>query len=31
VGYDDCVIHEVGGDREVQIEMARRMKKIVAM
>ncbi len=31
IGYDDCVIHEVGGDREVQIEMARRMKKIVAM
>jgi hexulose-6-phosphate isomerase len=31
IGYDDCVIHEVSGDREVQIEMARRMKKIVAM
>jgi hexulose-6-phosphate isomerase len=30
IGYDDCVIHEVGGDRDVQIEMARRMKVIVA-
>jgi hexulose-6-phosphate isomerase len=30
IGYDDCVIHEVGGDRDVQIEMARRMKEIVA-
>ena len=31
IGYDSYVIHEVGGDREVQMEMARRMKKIVAM
>lgn len=30
-GYDSYVIHEVGGDRDVQIEMAKRMKKIVAM
>jgi hexulose-6-phosphate isomerase len=31
IGYDYPVIHEVGGDRDVQIEMAKRMKKIVAM
>ncbi len=31
IGYDSYVIHEVGGDREVQIEMAKRMKQIVAM
>ena len=31
VGYDDSVVHEVGGDREVQIEMAKRMKEIVAL
>ncbi len=31
VGYDSPVIHEVGGDRDVQMEMARRMAKIVAM
>lgn len=31
IGYDDSVIHEVGGDRSVQIEMAKRMRKIVAM
>ena len=31
IGYDDCVIHEIGGDRETQIEMANRMKKIVAL
>ena len=30
-GYDDCVIHEIGGDKDVQIEMAKRMKQIVAM
>ena len=30
-GYDDSVVHEVGGDREVQIEMAKRMKEIVAL
>ena len=29
IGYDSPVIHEVGGDREVQIEMAVRMKTIV--
>ena len=26
IGYDRYVIHEVGGDRDVQIEMAKRMK-----
>lgn len=31
IGYDSYVMHEVGGDRDLQIEMARRMKKIVAM
>ena len=31
IGYDRYVIHEVGGDRDVQIEMAKRMKQIVAM
>lgn len=31
IGYDLPVIHEVGGDREAQIETAKRMKKIVAM
>ena len=31
IGYDGYVIHEVGGDREAQIELARRMRKIVAM
>jgi len=31
MGYDNSVIHEVGGDRGVQIEMAKRMKKIVGM
>jgi len=31
VGYDDCVIHEIGGDKAVQLEMAKRMRKIVAM
>ncbi len=30
IGYDGPVIHEVSGDREVQIEMARRMRQIVA-
>lgn len=29
IGYDNSVIHEVGGDRDMQIEMAKRMKKIV--
>ena len=31
IGYDGYVIHEVGGDREAQIELARRMREIVAM
>lgn len=31
IGYNDSLIHEVSGDRTMQIEMARRMKKIVAI
>ena len=31
IGYDAPVIHEVGGDRDIQIEMAKRMKQIVSM
>jgi len=31
IGYDAPVIHEVGGDREMQLEMARRMQRIVSM
>ena len=31
IGYDRYVIHEVGGDRDLQIEMARRMRQIIAM
>ncbi|MCZ6677208.1 MAG: sugar phosphate isomerase/epimerase [Candidatus Poribacteria bacterium] len=31
VGYDGPVIHEVGGDRATQIDIAKRMRKIVAM
>lgn len=31
VGYDDAVVHEVGGDREALIDIAERMRKIVAM
>ena len=31
IGYDKPVIHEVGGDRDAQIETAKRMKKIVSM
>lgn len=31
VGYDGYVIHEVGGDRDAQIDLAKRMRKIVAM
>jgi hexulose-6-phosphate isomerase len=31
IGYDEYVIHEVGGDREAQIDIAKRMKQIVAM
>lgn len=30
-GYDSYVIHEVSGDRALQVEMARRMRRIVAM
>jgi hexulose-6-phosphate isomerase len=29
-GYDGTLIHEVGGDRAKQIEMAERMRRIVA-
>jgi hexulose-6-phosphate isomerase len=31
IGYDISIIHEIGGDRDVQVEMANRMKKIAAM
>jgi L-ribulose-5-phosphate 3-epimerase len=31
IGYDSCVIHEVGGDRNTQIDLAERMRKIIAM
>lgn len=31
IGYDNSVIHEVSGDRAMQIEMAKRMKQIVGM
>ena len=31
IGYDGYVIHEVGGDREAQIDLAKRMREIVAM
>jgi L-ribulose-5-phosphate 3-epimerase len=31
IGYDSCVVHEVGGDREALIDIAERMRKIVAM
>ena len=31
IGYDRYVIHEVGGGRDVQIEMANRMRQIVTM
>ncbi len=30
IGYDGTLIHEVGGDRAKQIEMAERMRRIVA-
>jgi len=30
IGYDGPVLHEVGGDRDLQIEMAARMRKIVS-
>ena len=31
IGYDAYVIHEVGGDRDLQIEMAKRMRKIISL
>lgn len=31
VGYDGYVVHEVGGDRDAQIDLAKRMRKIIAM
>lgn len=31
IGYDGYVVHEVGGDREAQIDLAKRMRKIIAM
>ncbi|MCS6859225.1 MAG: sugar phosphate isomerase/epimerase, partial [Abditibacteriales bacterium] len=31
IGYDDCVIHEVSGDKALQIEMAKRMRAIIAL
>lgn len=31
IGYDSYVIHEVGGDRDLQIEMAKRMRKIISL
>ena len=31
IGYDGSVIHEVGGDREAQIDLGQRMRRIVAM
>ena len=31
IGYDDAVIHEVGGDFDAQCETANRMRQIVAM
>ena len=31
IGYDGYVIHEVGGDRAAQIDLAKRMRQIVAM
>jgi len=31
VGYDDAVIHEVGGDHEKLVDLGERMRKIVAM
>jgi len=31
VGYDDAVIHEVGGNREELLETARRMRQILAL
>lgn len=31
IGYDGYVIHEVGGDRAAQIDLAARMRQIIAM
>ncbi len=31
IGYDSYVIHEVGGDRDTQIDIAKRMRQIIAM
>ena len=31
IGYDSYAVHEVGGDRETLIDLAERMRKIVAM
>jgi len=31
IGYDSAVIHEVGGDRDMLIDLGDRMRKIVAM
>lgn len=31
IGYDDAVIHEVGGSREELLETARRMRRILAL
>jgi len=31
IGYDSYVVHEVGGDRKALIDLAERMRKIVAM
>lgn len=31
IGYDSAVVHEVGGDRNALIDIAERMRKIIAM
>ena len=31
IGYDQYVVHEVGGDRAAQIDIAKRMRQIVDM
>lgn len=31
IGYDEYVVHEVGGDRAAQIDIATRMRRIIAM
>ena len=31
IGYDEYVVHEVGGDRATQIDIAKRMRRIIAM